>query len=478
MLVVEPRAAVSRLRPRAKTTSIRTMEHFRRWGLARRIREVAPLPVEWSQDVVFCTSLAGDEIARFTGAFGLTTERSDLFAETSQQIPQPLVEEVLREAVGGLAAGWRAERVDELDAECLVAVAGPDGERREVRARYLVGADGAGGVARRAIGAQYAGSSDPRPNLTLVFRAPGLERVVRHGPAIQYWTLDPRAPSYLGRLDLGDTWWIGLIGVESASDEEAAAFVRAAAGAPVDVEVLSADPWLQRMLHVDHYASRRVFLAGDAAHVNPPWGGHGFNTGIGDAVNVGWKLAARVAGWAGAGLLASYERERRPVAEATIALAQSQTTLLAVDLARATGEEILAAKQPEFHGLGLVLGYAYGDRPVPADTTRYEPTAAPGARLPHLWLPDGRSVYDALGREFTLIRTAGAEVEPLVRAAAEAGVPLELVDLPQAAELYEAPLVLVRPDQHVAWRGEPPRDPGAVVDAARGAEPLGARGLM
>jgi 2-polyprenyl-6-methoxyphenol hydroxylase-like FAD-dependent oxidoreductase len=511
-LVVEPREGVSRLRPRAKTTSVRTMEHFRRWGLAQRIREIAPLKVGWSQDIVFCATLLGPEVTRFTDCFDLCTGRSDVFAETSQQIPQPLVEEVLREAVGELpgvelALGLRMQQLDERADGVLVTVADADadadadGAQRVVHASYVVGADGAGGGTRAAIGTRYAGSSLARPNLTVVFRAPDLADRVPHGPAIQYWSLDPAAPAFAGRLDLEGVWWMGFIGVDGTRDDvDEQALIDLAVGEHVDAEVLSTDPWLNRMLLAERWGTGRVFLAGDAAHLNPPWGGHGFNTGIGDAVNIGWKLAAVLQGWGGPALLDSYEAERRPVAEQTIAVAESHTAYLAADLAdpvlrdpgpagaagrAAAGAAVQRAKFSEFHSRGLVLGSGYEGSPLVvgdgaatpvSDPVEYTPSAHAGARLPHAWLDASRCVYDLLGDGFSVLRTTrAADPEPLLRAAADHGVPVELVDLADDGlhALYGAGLLLVRPDQHVAWRAEAaPGDVAALVDAARGVPAL------
>ena len=501
-LVVEPRATVSHARPRAKTTSVRTMEHLRRWGVANRLRERAYLPVAWSQDVAFCTTLVGPEVTRFVDCFGLYPDRVQLCAEAGQQVPQPLVEEVLREAVAELppcrvALGWALESLTERGDEVRAVVTGPRGARREIRADRVVGCDGASSVTRREMGVPYLGSSAGRPNFSAVFRAPGLAELVTHKPAVQYWILDPAAPAYMGRYDLDARWWIGLIGVDGERGEaRCRELIDAAVGRPIDAEVLSTDPWVNRILLAAGYATDRVFLAGDAAHLNPPWGGHGFNTGIGDAVNIGWKLAATFEGWGGPALLNSYEAERRPVAEQTIDEATKNMGVLAIDLAdpslgaygsageearRGAAEEIQRAKYDEFHGLGLVLGYQYtrspvvvgdGTPPPPFDANSYQPTARPGARLPHVWLGDDRSLYDALGPGFTLLRLSrDGEPEPFVRAARDRRVPLRTVDLSDRglADLYGAPLVLVRPDQHVAWRGARPGDPAAVIDRVRGA---------
>lgn len=500
VLVVEPRTELDPLRPRAKTTSVRTMEHLRRWGLAETLRDRAPLPVAHAQDVVFCTSLLGHEITRFTEAFGLWTTLRDVAAESGQQVPQPVVEQVLRDAAAALpsvtlALGARVTDVVDGPDEVRATVVDATGTATHVTADYLLGADGSAGVTRRAIGARYQGSSGTLPNLSVVFRSRALEA---HPPApvgVHYWVIGSERGGLMGRLDLDGTWWAIVQGIEAPDEVDPAALVRMLVGADVDVDVLSTDPWSARMLLVDRYRGQRTFLVGDAAHLNPPWGGHGFNTCVGDAVNLAWKLAAVLEGWAGPGLLDSYEAERRPVAERTIATAGNQESFLAPafavgaldaddaagDSARAALAAALQVKDPEFHSLGLVLGYDYPDSPVvvpdgspvPApDVVAYTPSAHPGARLPHAWLPDGRSLYDLLGDGFTLLRlTPGAPVDGVHDAAARRGVPLRVADLahvPGLRSLLGADLVLVRPDQHVAWRGSTTDDPDGVLDRVTG----------
>ncbi|MEV5494025.1 FAD-dependent monooxygenase [Nonomuraea fuscirosea] len=457
-LVVEPREQVSWLRPRAKTTSARSMELLRRWGLAETLRARAPLAVSWSDQAVFVDSLLGREITRIGGCFGLDLVGSDLAAESGQQAPQPLVEEVLREAVGdALLTGRRVTGLREDADGVTVRIASPDGAEQKVRARYVVGCDGPRSVTRAAIGSRYEGRQDARPNYNIVFRAPGLAERMPHGPAVHYWVLNPEQPGMVGRLDLKETWWCIAQGVRE-QDADPVRLVRNLAGADIEVEILATDPWTARMLLADRYAGRRVFLAGDAAHQNPPYGGHGFNTGIGDAVNLGWKLAAVLRGWAPEALLATYERERRPIAADTIETAAANMSTLAPELADpalmgpdeefervrpAVAEAVRRTKDREFHSLDLVLGYTYAGSSIVAPGC--------GERLPHRWLTPGESLYDRLGPVFSLVGDRGAPgADVLAAEARELGVPLRVVDLPGE------PLALVRPDQHVAWRAGHP----------------------
>ncbi len=374
----------------------------------------------------------------------------------------------------------------------------PDGTPTTITADYVVGGDGPRSTVRARIGSDYVGEHALRPNYGMVFDAPHLWDHVRHGPAVQYWTVNPDAPALLGPLDRTGTWWIIAFGVDrETGDREQHRLIDAAAGTPLDATVLSTDPWTARMQLVDRARCGRVFLAGDAAHLNPPFGGHGLNTGIGDAVDLGWKLAAVLQGWGGPRLLDSYDAERRPVQDRVItAAAENMKTLSSellspdLDAGTAAGEEarraahvrIQQTKHAEFHALDLVLDLVHDASPVISSTGPEIPGARAGARLAHAWLADGRSLYDVLGPWMTLLVLLDHAVEdgvqnedaarPLLDAAEERGVPIRVVELPghDLAERYCARLVLVRPDQYVAWSGDQaPHDPLALIDRIRGA---------
>jgi 2-polyprenyl-6-methoxyphenol hydroxylase-like FAD-dependent oxidoreductase len=505
-VVVEPRAQVSHRRPRAKTTSARTMEHLRRWGVAGRLRAAAPLPVAWSQRVVFCESLTGNQITEFDGAFGLTPRRDDRFAEPGQQVPQPVVEEVLRahlrERPGvQLRLGHAVTGLAQDGGGVTVSVRDGEGSAYTVRARYVLGCDGAGSVVREQVGVRFAGRSDPRPNFNVVFRAPGLDTHL--GPAVQYWVVGGPTTGLIGRLDLNGTWWAGFPGIDASyGSTHASELITGLVGRPAAHEVLATDPWTARLMLADRFGAGRVLLAGEAAHVNPPWGGHGFNTSVGDAVNIAWKIAAVTHGWAQPQLLDSYEHERRGVAEQTLACAESNMGALAGDLP-ADAAAIQRAKASEFYSLGLVLGYSYAGSPLVqpsqaagppsagADTTGYAPAARPGDRLPHAWFPDGASLYDRLGTGFTLVGPEGPGrpegpkgSEPqgpgglggsgsgLAARARARGIPLTFAEPPPDYP-WRDDFLLVRPDQHIAWRTS---DPDAIdLDVVTGSATTTAR---
>jgi hypothetical protein len=318
----------------------------------------------------------------------------------------------------------------------------------------------------------------------IIFRAPGLADKHGHGPAAIYWQIGKDGFSAIGPMDVDDLWFFGPGGAKPGmvlSDTDAAALIRARTGIDLPYEIISTDVWTANELLADRYADRRIILAGDACHLHPPAGGYGMNMGIGDGVELGWKLAAVLQGWGGPQLLSSYEMERRAVHQTVIeeALAnyaiyvapppreiEDDTPEGAVVRSRA-GAGIQATKAREFATLGTVLGLCYGspiiaDEPGDAldhDSQIYQPSARPGCLAPHAWLADGRSIYDTFGQGFALVACRDADEAEIAKAGADArrlGVPLEVVrpeDL-RVDSLYKANLTLVRPDQHVAWRGD------------------------
>lgn len=510
-VILEPRVELDWTRPRAKTTNARTMTHLRRLGLADALRRAAPLQVSYSDSVIFCTSLVGHELTRFRHAFQLWPGRYPLQPECGQQVPQPTVERVLREAVAAspLAAlhlGLSYRSSTETETGRLVTVADASGATRQVGCRFLIGADGVASSVRRDLGLSLEGSSATKSNLGVLFRSEQLGNRVVLDPAVQYWVVGNTYAGMVGRMDLDGLWWSIVQGYDPElpqfRDVPADDMLRQLVGVDVDVELVAQDPWTARMLLAPRYRSGPAFLVGDAAHANPPWGGHGFNTCIGDAANLAWKLAAVLQGWAGPDLLDSYQTERRPVARRTIDEAVANGSVQADDLidaeldadsergeqSRRRAAERLAVKESEFSSLGLVLGYHYGSSPLvspsgsepPAsDPIHYQPSVAPGCLLPHAWLDETTSLYDVLGRGFTVLVDGDAPAAPSsaelaeVQAWADAsGVPLTVRTARSPGEdlsdTWQAPALLVRPDQHVAWRGTDPTALGPALRRAVG----------
>lgn len=489
-LVVERNDRVGHA-PRAKTTHVRTREHLRRWGIAQALRDASPLGVDYPSNIVFCTRLAGPGLARLENAFSCAPARNPLYAEHAQWIPQYRVEQTLRDHLRSLPSvtvAFRQELLhfsqDEGGVQATLRDLA-DGGKRSWQVDYLVGADGARSGVREAIGARMEGVYGLSRNYNVVFRAAGMDRAHAHGPAIMYWQINDDCPSLIGPMDRDDTWFFMPTGVPEGFQlraGEAPALIRRATGLDLPYEVLSTDEWVASRFLADRYRRGRVFLAGDACHLHPPFGGYGMNMGISDGVDLGWKLAAVLQGWGGDSLLASYEAERRPVHAEVLDEAVANHAVLGAQLWQpgleddtpqgaalraAVGERILAAKRREFESLGVVLGYRYEPSPVvvsdgtPAPTRQfaaYVPTSRPGGRAPHAWLNKGDSLYDRCGPGFTLLAhdTEGEAVAQAVSGAAALGIPLTVVPAgePALCALYPRALTLIRPDQHIAWHGD------------------------
>ncbi|GAB2471111.1 FAD-dependent oxidoreductase [Comamonas humi] len=478
--------------PRAKTTNVRTREHLRRWGIADRLRAASPLGMDYPSNVVFCTRLAGFELARHENAMYCAPGRNPLYSEHAQWIPQYTVERVLKEhaeSLPGVEIRFRTELLGfEQDSQQVRARfrSLDNGSDFEVAADYLVGADGARSLVRDLIGTRMQGQYGLSRNYNIVFRAPGLAQAHRLGPAIMYWQVNREAPSIIGPMDQGDTWFFMPTHVnpgERAGDIDARALIGRATGIDLPYEVLSSDEWVASKLLGDRYRQGRAFLVGDACHLHPPFGGYGMNMGVADSVDLGWKLAATLQGWAGPELLASYEAERRPVHQWVLDEAERNHATLGNQLVaehledpgeagqrirRDVGQRIQAAKMREFATLGVVLGYRYDDSPVIAadgspapenDFINYVPSSRPGSLAPHAWLHDGSSLYDHFGPGFTLLastRATAPEIESAQADAKACGLPLIVIQPGEGgiAGLYPARFTLIRPDQHVAWRGD------------------------
>ena len=478
--------------PRAKTTNVRSREHLRRWGIADALRAASPIPPDYPSNVVFATRMNGPELARFGNALNGSRARNDLYSEEAQWVPQYVLEEVLRQhaaSLPGVEIRFNTELISFADDGRSVLARLKDvasGAEREVSSAYLIGADGARSSVREAIGARMEGEGAFSRNYNIIFRAPALASRHGHGPAIMYWMVNEEVPSLLGPMDSEGLWF--FMATKLANDVDPASvdpveLIRRGTGlADLEIEIVGRDPWVAHRLVADRYEKGRVFLAGDACHLHPPFGGFGMNMGIGDAVDLGWKLAAVLQGWGGPELLASYAAERRKVHERTIAEAVINYGAVGNQLVRPgleapgplgdatrreVGEIIEATKLREFRTLGIVLGTRYEDSPIivpdgsapPVEHFMlYVPSAHPGCLAPHLWLGDGSSLYDHFGQGFTLLATAGDRTgaAPLIAAATRLGVPVKLL-LPGDHRLparYGARFALIRPDQHVAWRGD------------------------
>lgn len=477
--------------PRAKNCNVRTREHFRRWGIAERLAEAAPFGIDYPANVLFVTRLGGHLITRFEDAFDGNRKRDQRYSEHAQWIPQYKVEAVLLAHLRSLpsvtvAFGQELVTVAQDDTGVSAQVRNLEtGAMRELSAQYLVGADGGRSTVREQVGIRMIGDYGLSRNNMTIFQAPGLAEAQPHGPGIQIWQCNDEAPSFIGPMDTDDRWFFAPTGIAPDavfSEEEVLGMIRRSTGLDLPYKILSNEIWTIHRLLAERYSSGRVFLTGDACHLHPPFGGFGMNMGIGDSVDLGWKLAAIVQGWGDPALLDTYEMERRPIhhyvldeAEANHSLAPNQLAREGIEedsphgeqVRREVAELIQATKRPEFYSLGVVLGYRYMDSPIIVEETHpkpwnkaidYTPSAAPGSLAPHQWLEDGSSLYDHFGQGFTMLvlaPEARAEAGKAKEQAQRLNIPFEIFETSNRAviDLYEQPLALVRPDQHVAWRG-------------------------
>ncbi len=484
--------------PRAKTTNVRSRELMRRWGIAGRLAAESPFGVDYPSNVVFATRLNGRELQRFPNGFNCNPARDDRYSEHAQWIPQYKVEAVLKSRASEMPSvdirfGTELKEFKDHGDHVTATLRNvATGDETTVNAAYLVGADGARSTVREKLGIKMSGTSPLSHNHNIVFRAPGLAERHKLGPAVMYWLVNEEVPSVISPLDTGDRWTFGCPKLLDASSDPAT-LIRLALGLDedIDIEILSRDEWTAHQLIADKYAAGRTFLIGDACHLHPPYGGYGMNMGIGDGLDLGWKLSAVLSGWGGEQLLSSYEIERRQVHERVIAEsvanhAHTSRKLVvpgmedegaAGDAIRAELAQMLAdTKHREFYTLGVTLGSRYRESPVLAgetsaagdapDSTDYTPMARAGCLAPHAWLNDnsedrstGASLYDHFEpRGFTLLVTrkdAAPAAGALVDAAAEQGVPLKLLSpyLPALRDLYGCDYALIRPDQYIAWCG-------------------------
>jgi 2-polyprenyl-6-methoxyphenol hydroxylase-like FAD-dependent oxidoreductase len=475
--------------PRAKTTNVRTREHLRRWGIADRLAAAAPMGIDYPSNVVFATRLSGGfELCRFENNSFCKPGKNPLYSEHGQWIPQYILEEVMNTHAASLPGveihfESRLESFSQ-DAHSVTARVG----NKTINSKFLVGADGSRSTVRELIGAKMSGMSLGR-HCNTVFRAPGIGSAHDLGPGTMYWLVNADVPAVTGPMDKGDKWFFGcsLPDGLKLEGEHAKQLIRGATGVDLPIEILSNDEWTAHRLIADRYRDGRVFLAGDACHLHPPFGGYGMNMGIGDGVDLGWKLAAVLQGWGGERLLESYEQERRPVHEYVMDEAVANHALLPKQMWREgledataegaalraeVGAKIKAAKIREFSTLGVVKGYHYsgspivvadGSAPPPRDFKSYVPSAHPGCIAPHAWLDDGGSLYDRFGKRFTLLATSGEAPRRID------GVDIVAPRETGLRELYGAKYALIRPDQHVAWRGDAlPADPAVLLRRVSG----------
>jgi 2-polyprenyl-6-methoxyphenol hydroxylase-like FAD-dependent oxidoreductase len=488
--LVERNATTTR-HPKMDITNARSMELFRRLGLVPALRAAA-VPESRPFDVSWVTTMAGHELHRFRypsvdDAWHRICDCNDGTqpGEAPMRVSQVEIEPVLKRAIDAaplvtVRFGVAFEDLAQ-DAQGVTATLrdAASGATESLRCAYLVGCDGGTSRVRGCLGIGLSGESRIMPRFMTHFRSSDRALLQRWGIAWHYqspygtliaqndrdvWTLHSRAPEG-GELGPADP----------------SALVRRFVGRDIEHEVLVANPWSPHLLVADSYGGGRVLLAGDAAHQYIPTGGYGMNTGIGDACGLGWMLAAVLRGFGGPGLLAAYEAERRPVGlrnrEGSRSHNETRRQIASLytpdvytegsegDAARAAAAARIAEiGNWENECTGIEYGYAYADSPVicadpeqapPDDPRRYLPSTVPGVRLPSILLEEGTPIFDRLGPWFTLLSIGMPPERAIIEAAARRGMPLAVLTIGEAnaVRVYGRHQMLVRPDQHIAWRG-------------------------
>jgi 2-polyprenyl-6-methoxyphenol hydroxylase-like FAD-dependent oxidoreductase len=495
----------------------RSMEIFRRLGLADKLRGIG-LPADYPNDIVSATSVTGIELSRVPiparGERGTPdaagpdtlwptpehTHRCNqkffepvLFAHAAEQ---PRIRILHRTEITDLTQGEQGVTASAVDLD--------GGTRSTIECDYLVGCDGASSLVRKSIGSEFVGIPVLQYAQSFYVRAPQLRSLLPGKPAWLYFSLNPRRSGVTMAVDGQETWNIqnysypGETGLDHL-DRDWVIRTILGVGPDFEYELLSFEDWIGRRLVANKFRDRRVFICGDAAHIWMPLGGFGMSAGIADAANLAWKLAGVLHGWAAPEILDAYEAERQPITDQASRIISDigyqrmmQRSELSPDIEQpdANGEAVRAATGQITHALdieqqccgGLNFGYFYDQSPIIAYDGEQAPTytmgtftstTVPGCRAPHVWVDGRRSLYDAMGPDYTLLRLdPTAQVDGIVAAAAQRGLPLAVLDVgpSEASQFYRHRLVLVRPDQHVAWRGDTePADALDLVDLVRGA---------
>jgi 2-polyprenyl-6-methoxyphenol hydroxylase-like FAD-dependent oxidoreductase len=515
VLVAETRHRGEPPSVKSNHVSARTMEIFRRLGVAKAVRD-AGLPADHANDVSYRTTFTGEELSRIHIP-SRATRYSDKSgpdgwwptAEPPHRINQIYLEPVLfahAEATRGVTILSRTRIDGFTQDECGVTAKGihlDTGEEVRIASQYLIGCDGGRSEVRRAIGSKLSGTDVVGRVQSTYLRAPDLLSRTKNTPAWATFSLNPRRSGNVYAIDGRETFllhnYLRSDELEFDSvDRDWAIRTILGVGADFKYEILSKEDWIGRRLVADKFRDRRVFICGDASHLWVPMAGYGMNAGIADAMNLSWHLAACLNGWGQEAMLAAFEAERQPITEQVSRFAMNHALALQKEregvpagiedagpageaARRAAGQALYDLNVKQYCCAGLNFGYFYDRSPLiaydgeaaPAYTMdQFTPSTAPGCRTPHFRLADGRSLYDAMGPEYTLLRfDPQADASALQQAAARRGLPLAVLDVPsaEAPAAYRHALVLSRPDQHVAWRGDRvPGDALALVDRLRG----------
>ena len=491
--------------PKMDRSNARSMEFYRRIGIADRVRALG-YPADNPMDVFLTTRLSDPPIAVLK--YPSVAERRQQIAASpngafllepyqlvSQNKLEPLLKEVA-EATPNVTVryGCGLEDFAQDDEGVTVAARTASGAHEELRASYLVGSDGGASTVRKKAGIRLEGQGRIRALVQVIFHSDELYGKIVTGRGRHYNFVDANGSSLIAQGCRTEF----TLHTTLPADTDFRPVIQDLIGFPCAFEITHVVPWHHNLLLAERYRDRRVFLAGDAVHLVIPSGGLGMNTGVGDAFDLAWKLAGTIHGWGGPGLLDGYERERRPIgrrnvdaagwAAAGVPIWRALVTPDAYDDTQA-GAEVRARLAAAFdvehrrmHGMvGVEAGYSYAGSPLIAgepgdtaewETSRYEPKALPGARIPHAWLDDGQALQDILGDDYTLLDLRGdADTSALEAAFGNLGAPLRVIrrDEKRVHAVYGASVFLLRPDLHIVWRGDaPPPDAAALAALATG----------
>jgi 2-polyprenyl-6-methoxyphenol hydroxylase-like FAD-dependent oxidoreductase len=537
-LLVDPKASTA-FNPQANATQARTMEHFRRLGFAQEIRAQG-LPPHHPTDITYLTRFSGIELARLrlpTAAAAPQAIKamtgSWSAAELPHRVSQKFVEVTLRQhaekwASNDIRYGWKLESfsVESLSAgntgsvesshpirASIVQVNSAEQTSLEVKAKYLIGADGARSFIRHELGIAWGGATGFKRNfmggkmLAVYLKAPHFYEKNPNDRAWMYVIVNPELRAFIMSVDGVSEFAFHVqmaddAATEALTAEDAKRLFAMAYGHPIEIEILSMATWLAgHALVADSFQKGNIFLGGDAVHLFTPTGGLGYNTAVEDAANLGWKLSAVLKGQAQSALLDSYEIERKPLAIRNTGYAKQFADSIGLFDADKELEEISPAGEQarsiasdylngharrEFNIPGVTFGGRYIHSPLivedgtqaPADAANtYLPSACPGGRPPHAWLPDGSSLFDHFNFEWTLL-VLGKDKSQLAKdalkfseAASQCHLDFKVLsfDSQELLDLYEANLVLIRPDQIVAWRGTNASQASQILKQASGA---------
>jgi 2-polyprenyl-6-methoxyphenol hydroxylase-like FAD-dependent oxidoreductase len=516
VLVLEMRPRGQRPEAKCNHVSARSMEAFRRLGVANALRD-AGLPRDYPNDVAYRTTFTGDELSRIP-----IPAREDRFTakdgpdtwwptpEPPHRINQIYLEPILFDFAGTTANVEILTEMEVVDVEQCAdgvdvrAIDLRDGSQIDIRGDYLVGCDGGRSLVRKKMGATLSGVDVVQRVQSTFFRAPDLLNKARHPAAWATFSLNPRRCGNVYAIDGKETFVLHNYLRPDETDFETvdrdwAIRTILGVGPEFRYELISKEDWIGRRLVADRLREGRVFICGDAAHLWVPMAGYGMNAGIADAMNLAWLLAGRVHGWLGEGALDAYQAERLPITEQVSKFAMNHAIALQKEregvpanieeqgaageaLRAAIGRTLYALNVKQYCCAGLNFGYYYDASPLIAydgemapaySMDGFTPSTVPGCRLPHVWLDDGRSLYDALGLGYTVVRTdRRVDVQPIEAIAADRGIPLSVMDVSDLGPDVGSPhaLIIVRPDQHVAWRGhEVPADVHGLLDRLTGA---------